>query len=116
MSTVKTQISVKASGDGLVKESEWLTTLLTNASAPSLGAEKRHIATGVNMIVVPTGAQAITIQPPAESLATLRLPGVSGATGMALRTGFASHNPIATGVTGILIDTDRAELIYIHWG
>lgn len=116
MSTIKTQISVKSSGDGIEGESEWKPTLMTNARGAAAGPSKYLLATGVNSVTVPTGTMGMTIQPPAASLAVLRLPGVSGATGMAMRTGYASTNPLPTGTTSVLIDSNREELVYIHWG
>ena len=116
MTTIKTQVSVKSSGDGVEEESEWKTTLITNSIGGAAGPVRYLLATGVNSIAVPTGSKAMTIQPPESSLAVLRLPGVSGSTGMALRTGHASMNPIATGASSVLVDTNREELVYIHWG
>lgn len=116
MSTIKTQISVKSSGDGIENESEWKPTLMTNAIGPAAGPVKVLLATGVNNLVVPTGAMGITISPPASSLAALNLQGASGVTGMAMRTGYPSTNPIPTGTTNVLIGSSREALVYIHWG
>lgn len=116
MSTIKTQISIKSSGDGLVAESEWKPTLMTNSHGPAGGPYKMLLATGVNSLTVPTGAMGITIQPPAASLARMNVPGISGGTGMIMRTGHASTNPLPTGTSAVLVASDREELVYIHWG
>lgn len=116
MSTIKTQISVKSSGDGIEGEAEWKPTLMTNTHGPAAGPSKYLIATGVTSISVPTGAMGMTIQPPAGSNAAMHLPGISGGTGMTLRTGYPSTNPLPTGTSSVLIGSNREELVYIHWG
>ena len=116
MSTVKTQISVKSSGDGQVEESEWKPTLLTNTSAPAIGAYKQLLATGGNDLTVPTGAMSMTLQPPATSSAVLKLKGGSGETGFALRSGYPASVPLPTGTANVHIDSSIRELVYIHWG
>ena len=116
MSTIKTQISVKTSGDGVVDENEWKPTLMTNTAGPAVGAFKTLLGTGVNSLTVPTGAMGITVMPPSTSTARLNFPGVSGGTGMMLRTGHASTNPLPTGTTAVLLASNIEELAYIHWG
>jgi hypothetical protein len=116
MSTIKSRVSIKSSGDGLVSESEWKTREVTNNSGPAGGPYKVLLATGVNSITVPTGARGLTIEPPEASLARLNLPGVSGGTGMVMRTGQASTSPLPTGTSAALVASDREELVYIHWG
>ncbi len=116
MSTIKTQVSLRSSGDGLEEEGEWKTTLMTNSIGPAAGPVKYLLATGLNLLTVPTGAMSLTIQPPTGSLAQIQLPGVSGATGMVLRTGCASMNPIPTAVPTMMVATSRQELVYLHWG
>lgn len=116
MATVKTQISVKSSGDGIVNETEWKPTLLTNTVGAAAGPVKYLIATGVNSITVPTGTMAMTVQPPAASVARMNYPGISGGTGMLLRAGYPSSNPLPTGTASVLVASDREEPVYIHWG
>lgn len=117
MSTIKTQISVKSSGDGVVDESEWKPTLLTNSVGPALGAYKQLLATGGNDLAVPTGSMGMVIMPPSASTAVLKLKGGSGGgTGFALRAGYATALPLPTGTVGVHIDSSIQESVYIHWG
>lgn len=116
MATTKTQVSIKSSGEGLQTESEWKSTLVTNTTSPAGGPVRHLLATGVNAITAPTGAHNLTIQPPAGALARINLPGVSGGTGMILRTADASMNPVPTGTSTVLVASDRQQLVYLHWG
>lgn len=116
MSTIKTWIRLKSSGDGLVQESEWRTTEITNTSGPAGGPYKILIATGVNSITVPTGAMGFAIEPPAASIARFNLPAASGGTGMIMRTGHAAYNPLPTGTASLLVASDREEFVKLHWG
>jgi len=114
--TIKTQISMKSSGEGLQAESEWKSTLVTNTLGPAGGPVRALLATGVNTLTVPTGARSISIQPPEASTARFNLPGVSGGTGMILRTGDASLHPLPTGTSSVLVASDSQELVFLHWG
>lgn len=116
MSTIKTQISVKSSGDGVEEESEWKPTLLTNTVGAAVGAYKQLLATGGNDLSVPTGSMNMVIMPPAASTAVLKLKGGAGETGFALRSGYPSAIPLPTGTANVHIDSSIRELVYIHWG
>lgn len=116
MSTIRTKISVESSGDGIDGESEWDATEITNSAGAAGGPVKYAIATGVNSIAVPSGSMAMVLQPPASSPASFRLPGVSGATGMAMRSGYPCVIPLPTGLASVLVQSDREEFVYIHWG
>ena len=117
MSTIKTQISVKSTGDGIEGESEWKPTLLTNTVGAAAGPVKYGLATGGNDITVPTGTKGFTVMPASSSDAVLKLKGGSGGgTGFAFRAGYPFCGGLPTGTSSIHIDSSVGEPVYIHWG
>lgn len=114
MATTETvQITVTSSGDGIA--SEWKPTAQSNNAGVAGGPYKVTVATGLNVLPVPTGAMGVVLAPPSSSTAQLRLSSVSGATGLELRTGLPACLPLPTGVTGMLIDASKVEILYLHW-
>ena len=115
--TVKTQISVKSSGDGVVGESEWKPTILTNTVGAAAGPVAYALATGGNDITVPTGTKGFTVMPAAASIAVLKIKGGSGGgTGFAFRAGYPFSGGLPTGTVSVHIDSSTKEDVYIHWG
>jgi hypothetical protein len=111
--TVETQITITADGDGI--ESEWSPTAMSNSAGAAGGPVRMLLAAGDNYVAVPTGAMGYAILPPAASAVTKRLKHHSGETGIAMRTGQPIAMSLATGVATMMIHASAEELIYLHW-
>lgn len=71
-----------------------------NADPSSQGSgqiQNIPLTTGANTITVPSGAVAVTIEPPAGNVVALTLKGVSGDTGIALNL----TSPSSIGLNGV---------------
>lgn len=111
--TVKIEIKVTATGEGL--KSEWLPSVTSNTTGAAGGPVRTTLAAGDNYVAIPTGAMGFVLVPPSTSAVTKRLKHHSGETGIAIRTGEPVALSLATGVATMMINASAAESVYLHW-
>jgi len=89
---------------------------ITNAAAPGAVPQNVALASGANTLTVPAGAVWFMLVPPALSIVTKTLKGVTGDTGVVMAPALPFAFGFNPGTVSFVITASGAETVQVFWG
>ncbi len=109
-------MSVAVSGGGVNEQyNPMATNPYANTNSPGGGPILTALVEGLNTITVPPNTGMVIIIPPATTVFTLTLKGVSGDTGITLQPGLVAMLPLAAGSTSLLLAASGPMNVSLLW-
>lgn len=110
-----TTLSTTIAGDGISTTYTPPGAPIVNNTAPAGGPISVLLSTGDNTLTVPSGAVALLIVPPSDSVVVKKLKGVGGDTGVTIAPAAPTYLGLPASATEVLLNAASGETVTLEW-